>query len=97
MEGGEPELWAENKPHYDAWWELSTERPVHMGGVGYIPRVAMLIHCFVADLELAPLIKDLRAMDEAYMKFLKEREEREQAQREAAQRRSDRPRGGRRG
>lgn len=75
-------LWEENRISYRAFWELHPERQVHMGGPGFIPLIAMIAWCAIEELEVKPLLRDIRALDSAYLKFVSDRQKEESERRE---------------
>ena len=87
-------LWEENRISYRAFWELHPERQVHMGGPGFIPLIAVIAWCAIEELEVKPLLRDIRAQDAAYLKFVADRQKEESERRE---RDAVREQGGRRG
>lgn len=91
----EPVLWEENREHYRAFWDLHPDRALHMGGPGFIPLIAMIAYCAVEELEVKPLMRDLRVMDGAYLKFVADKQKEETEQRERESKRESRKGGGR--
>lgn len=75
-------LWEENRISYRAFWELHPERQVHMGGPGFIPLLAVIAWCALEDEEAKPLLRDIRAMDGAYLKFVSDRQKEESERRD---------------
>lgn len=65
-----------------------------MGGPGFIPMIAVIAWCAIEELEVKPVLRDIRALDASYLKFVADRqkEESERREREAA-----RGQGGKRG
>jgi hypothetical protein len=75
------ESYVEPLPHLrfdlDAFWYLSRLRTIHMGGFGYIPEYEILAYALLRGLPIGSellddLIRNVRTLDEEYLKIRKE-------------------------
>jgi hypothetical protein len=87
----QPDVWEENLLAYQAFWDLTSERNTGFGE-GVIPFPAIRSYAHELEIPVLELLRILRGMDKAYLKFRKAEEEKRTKDAERNQRRGNRAR-----
>jgi hypothetical protein len=70
-----PDLWKENVKAFDAFLDLHTTRPVAFSGISRITHTEILSYCICVDLNPNEIIKKVKAADQDFLKWVKEKQE----------------------